>query len=341
MIISPYQYLEEAYLLPESYSKIEVINSCNQAIDEGVASDTIVSMASSYTFNLIAEMLDNVKEALLAIYTKLLSYFNNYILNSVNLASKYRELIIDRYKTLKKPVVFKTYEYTKLYDKNYPNLKTDMTKLETQISEFQDSVISNNLGSDDVESWVDKMLLEFGSNVLDISVDTYELKSSVKSGTRQMIQGREIIKTLQPNDLSKFIDEICGYKKLKDSIIRTKKEILSEYERLKSVYMKTMKKKEAESVSIDSIRNPEFSQFKTADSMRFANINMGMTRLFNGFITIYSESFNTKLACLQEKVDQNRDVIVRMMTETSIFAAANPKNPTRNRAPQKIGTKLQ
>lgn len=341
MIISPYQYLEEAYLLPESYSKIEVINSCNQAIDEGVASDTIVSMASSYTFNLVAEMLDNVKEALLAIYTKLLSYFNNYILNSVNLASKYRELIIDRYKTLKKPVVFKTYEYTKLYDKNYPNLKTDMTKLETQISEFQDSVISNNLGSDDVESWVDKMLLEFGSNVLDISVDTYELKSSVKSGTRQMIQGREIIKTLQPNDLSKFIDEICGYKKLKDSIIRTKKEILSEYERLKSVYMKTMKKEEAESVSIDSIRNPEFSQFKTADSMRFANINMGMTRLFNGFITIYSESFNTKLACLQEKVDQNRDVIVRMMTETSIFAAANPKNPTRNRAPQKIGTKLQ
>lgn len=341
MIISPYQYLEEAYLLPESYSKIEVINSCNQAIDEGVASDTIVSMASSYTFNLIAEMLDNVKEALLAIYTKLLSYFNNYILNSVNLASKYRELIIDRYKTLKKPVVFKTYEYTKLYDKNYPNLKTDMTKLETQISEFQDSVISNNLGSDDVESWVDKMLLEFGSNVLDISVDTYELKSSVKSGTRQMIQGREIIKTLQPNDLSKFIDEICGYKKLKDSIIRTKKEILSEYERLKSVYMKTIKKKEAESVSIDSIRNPEFSQFKTADSMRFANINMGMTRLFNGFIMIYSESFNTKLACLQEKVDQNRDVIVRMMTETSIFAAANPKNPTRNRAPQKIGTKLQ
>lgn len=341
MIISPYQYLEEAYLLPESYSKIEVINSCNQAIDEGVASDTIVSMASSYTFNLIAEMLDNVKEALLAIYTKLLSYFNNYILNSVNLASKYRELIIDRYKTLKKPVVFKTYEYTKLYDKNYPNPKTDMTKLETQISEFQDSVISNNLGSDDVESWVDKMLLEFGSNVLDISVDTYELKSSVKSGTRQMIQGREIIKTLQPNDLSKFIDEICGYKKLKDSIIRTKKEILSEYERLKSVYMKTIKKKEAESVSIDSIRNPEFSQFKTADSMRFANINMGMTRLFNGFIMIYSESFNTKLACLQEKVDQNRDVIVRMMTETSIFAAANPKNPTRNRAPQKIGTKLQ
>lgn len=341
MIISPYQYLEEAYLLPESYSKIDVINSCNQAIDEGVASDTIISVASSYTFNLVAEMLDNVKEALLAIYTKLLSYFNNYILNSVNLASKYRELIIDRYKTLKKPVAFKTYEYTKLYDKNYPNLKMDMTKLETQISEFQDSVISNNLGSDDVESWVDKMLLEFGSNVLDISVDTYDLKSSVKSRTRQMIQGREVIKNLQPDDLSKFIDEICGYKKLKDSITRTKKEILSEYERLKSVYTKTMKKKEAESVGIDSIRNSEFSRFKTADSMRFANINMGMTRLFNGFITIYSESFNTKLACLQEKIDQNRDVIVRMMSETSIFAAANPKNPTRNRAPQKIGTKLQ
>lgn len=341
MIISPYQYLEEAYLLPESYSKIDVINSCNQAIDEGVASDTIISMASSYTFNLVAEMLDNVKEALLAIYTKLLSYFNNYILNSVNLASKYRELIIDRYKTLKKTVVFKTYEYTKLYDKNYPNLKMDMTKLETRISEFQDSVISNNLGSDDVESWVDKMLLEFGSSVLNISVDTYDLKSSVKSGTRQMIQGREVIKNLQPDDLSKFIDEICGYKKLKDSITRTKKEILSEYERLRSVYTKTMKKKEAESVGIDSIRNPEFSRFKTADSMRFANINMGMTRIFNGFITIYSESFNTKLGCLQEKIDQNRDVIVRMMSETSIFAAVNPKNPARNRAPQKIGTKLQ
>lgn len=340
MIISPYQYLEEAYLLPESYSKIDVINSCNQAIDEGVASDTIISMASSYTFNLVAEMLDNVKEALLAIYTKLLSYFNNYILNSVNLASKYRELIIDRYKILKKPVIFKTYEYTKLYDKNYPNLKMDITKLETQISEFQDSVISNNLSSDDVELWVDTMLLEFGGDVLDISVDTYELKDSVKLGTRQTIQGREIIKNLQPDDLSKFIDEICGYKKLKESIIRTKKEILSEYERLRSVYKKAMKKKEAESVGIDSIYNPEFTRFKTADSMRFANINMGMTRLFNGFITIYSESFNTKLACLQEKIDQNRDVIVRMMSETSILAAANPKNPARNRAPQKIGTEL-
>lgn len=340
MLISPYQYLEEAYLLPESYSKIEVINSCNQAINEGVASDSIISIATNYTFSLVAEMLDNVKEALLTIYTKLLSYFNNYILNSVNLASKYRELIIDRYKMLKKSVIFKTYEYTKLYDKNYPNLKMDVTKLETQISEFQDSVIYSNLDSDDVESWIDKMLLEFGSNVLDISVDIDELKSSVKSGTRQMIQGREIIKNLQPDDLSKFIDEICGYKKLKDSIIRTKKEILSEYERLKSVYMKTMKKKDALSVSIDSIYNHEYSRFKTFDSMRFANINMGMTRLFNGFITIYSESFNTKLACLQEKVDQNRDVIVRMMSETSIFAAANPKNPARNRAPQKIGTKL-
>lgn len=341
MIESPSKYLSDYLLLPESYEKMAVIDSCYAAINEAAATNRIVDITDSYTFGMILEILEAAKNQLISIQEALLSYFNNYILNTANLADKYRDLIIERLGKLRSPIIYRTYSYHKLFDKSYPALiKATNTDLVSSIEEFQNHILDESLNADQQGEIIDHMLEDFAYRVIETPVDPTDLKSSVDKAVRDVLRGREQIRTLDSKSLSKFIDEIAMYKPTKDALARTKKAMLDDYATLKSTYTAAMKKKEAASVGIASIKDPEFVRFNRAEADRFATINMNMTRLFNGYITIYREVFDTKMEVLREKIDSNRAIIIKLLTETGLLAVVNSKNPSKERRPLAFDPKL-
>ena len=66
-----------------------------------------------------------------------------------------------------------------------------------------------------------------------------------------------------------------------------------------------------------------------------------MTRLFNGFITIYSTAFDTKLNIIQEKIEANRAVIVEMLIRTGVFTSVNTKTPSKSHKPYVFNPSLK
>lgn len=332
MIYSPSNYISEELALPESYAKMEVIDACYDSINESVATPMTIDTASSYTYSMIIEILDSVKERLLSIYSAVLSQLNNYILNTANIADKYQNLIIDRYDKLEAPIIYRTYSYDKLFDKNYPVI-IKAPSLYKDIEDFQAQIADHELQYDQQVEVVDAMLIKFASDVANVTVDPSQLKESIDAAITDMYRGKSEVKTLTKQDLRKFINEITSYKPLKDAVNRTRKSVLDGYNTLKSTYTAAMKHKEALSVGVKSISNPEYVRFNQNDANRFAKINMNMTRLFNGYITIYQEIFNVKLDMLKEKIDSNRAIIVKLLTETNILTAVNTKNPSKARRP--------
>ena len=86
--------LSDSILTEDSYTKLDVIDRCYDAINEGVLDNFVVDVAASNTYSMMMEVLDNVKETLLKLVQNVLTFLNNYILNSALLADKYRDLII-------------------------------------------------------------------------------------------------------------------------------------------------------------------------------------------------------------------------------------------------------
>lgn len=342
MIVSPSECVSDYLLLPESYTKMDVIDCCYVAINEDTATPRVIDMATSYTYGLVLEILESVKNQLMSLQATILSYFNNYILNTANMADKYRDAIVDRVKTLKTPIVYRTYGYQKLFDKSYPPvIKAQSSEITNAIEDFQNRLIDEDLSSGQQSDIVDGMIENFGYSVIGAAIDPNNLKDSVVKTTRDILRGREQVRALDAKSVSKFIDEIATYRPTKDALARTKKAILDDYATLKSVYMAAMKKKESASVGIESIRDPEFVRFNKAESERFATINMNLTRLFNGYIIIYREVFNTEMEVLREKIDSNRAIIIKLLTETGVLAAINSRNPSTQRRPLVFDPKLK
>lgn len=330
--------LSDSILTEDSYTKLDVIDSCYDAINEGVLDYFVVDIAASNTYSMIMEVLDNAKNVLLKLVQNVLTFLNNYILNSALLADKYRDLIIQRFKTMKEPLIFYTYKYPNPKFKDYPVLVKSSISLEQEISEMEDEIIQKNYTPDEAGDRVDKMLRSFGQDVLNARVDVSELKDSVVKIVRSKLQGKQIQRDLTKEDLNQFINEIKAYKSVKDDITRTKRNIEKDYNNLKKIYMDLMKKKEGEAIGLPTtdlklLKHPEVEAFKVNDYQRFANINLHMTRLFNGFITIYSTAFDTKLNIIQEKIEANRAIIVEMLIRTGVFTSVNTKTPSKEKRP--------
>ena len=206
---------------------------------------------------------------------------------------------------------------------------------------MQTSTISDGLSATEVSNRVDKLLREFSDQVIGDRVKTDQLKTSVQKIVHTHIEGREQRKVLKKEDLNKFIDELKQYKTMKDEINRTKTELLTDYETLKRVYSNKMKSEEAKSVGLKSLKDPEVANLDAAEYQRFGDINMNMTRLFNGYLTIYSETYNTKLLILKNKIDANRNVINELMARTGVLAALNIKTPSQRKKPLSFDPKIK
>lgn len=330
------QYMNQDSLTEFSIYQLDVIETGYESINEDSANSNIVQMTLSYTRSFILEILDNTKEALLKLYQRVLSVLNNYILNTANLADKYRNLIKERYKKLSSPMVIKTYEWPNLKNNSYPAIIHSDNELHADLEELSQKVMDQNVNSDVIDTIVEKKIISFSKVVIDGTVDSSNPKETTKSIVTDRVRGRQVSRVLKYDELDKFIDEIKQYKVLKDDINRTKTAMLKDYEILKKSYMESINKKESQVVDVKALKNPGLEQFKSYEYQRFASINMHLNRLFNAYITIYNTAFDTKLNLLKEKIDNNRDILIDLMTRTSIIAAVNTKSPNKQRAPLKV-----
>lgn len=333
-------FMNDDILVESSYAKMEVISSCYEGLEEGVDDGFLVNIASSYTRSMIYEILENVKDKLLALYQKVLSALNNFALNHANLADKYRNLIIDRYVTMSEPFIYRTYEYPKLKSKFYPNITYSVNTLTATIEELQTAVIEKGMTDAEVGFEVDKIIVDFGRGVIDGTVNPDDVKDTAYVIALDHLRGQQVTRKLEQRDINAFIDEIKTYKPLKDDINKTKTTIIKEYENLKRVYTKAMEEKASQSLGIKSLKQPEIEGFKVHEVQRFTDINLQMTRMFNAFITIYNEAFNTKLQVIQDRIEDNRKILVELMGRTGVLAAINAKTPAQKKRPLVFDPKL-
>ena len=323
----------ESYLTPESYDKLEVIEACHDAILEGVFDNRVVKTASTYTYSMIIELLNNVKEKLLKLCSVVLSYLNNYILNSAKLIDKYREVLKDKVSKLKELFSYSYYEYPDA--KGYPDVLRATDWTESHIRKLQDTIRKNNWTSDEVHNSVDAILREFSSKALGREVDVYDIENSTKKIVLDNVQGKLVVKFLTYDDIDSFIALFKTYRPLMDEIKRTKTAVEKDYNALKVAYEKAIKMP-AETKGISNLEmayDPEKAAFKAHEAQRFADIKIEMTRMFNGFITIYNKAFETKLDCIKERVDRNKVIIHELLMRTGLVAALNTKNPDKNKKP--------
>lgn len=338
MIESPSKYLSES---TSDYEMLSLIDSCYAAFNEGVTDNFIVNVAASNTQAVLNEYLEHVRETLLGLYEKVLGYLNNYILNHAKLVERYKDLLIERFDQKQPQILFRTYQYHGLYDKNYPILMKSTGELTNNIRQLQSTIIEqeNNVGV--VNESVDAMIVDFGKSVINGVIDLNNIDESVADIVREHIRGQEIVRRLMRQDISKFITEVSQYKAMKDSIMATKKTMLEDYKILKNLLTREMNRAEASILGIEDIRKPDVAMLRNADYQRFASINLALARMFNSFIRIYSKAFDTKLNVLNDKITENKDILTKLMVETGVFAAINPHNPEKYKRPQKFDPKIK
>lgn len=322
------------------YEKLSVIESCDQAINEGIFDQRVVTTASTYTYSLVMELLDNVKTTLVKLCSYVLSYVNNYILNSAKLVDKYREVLKDRVSKLKEPFSYTYYEYPD--SKHYPVVLAATGSISDTIGKLQSNIIEGKWSGDRVATAVDDLIIDFSRKTIGEDVDPFDLKESTKKIVTNHVKGKVDIRFLTKDDIDAFVALMKTYRPLIDEIKRTKSDVEKDYKLLKEMYMKVTKLPGniRDITKLQTAFDPELAAFKASEEQRFADINVHMSRLFNGYISIYNTAFDTKLKIIQERVDINRAIIEELLRRTNLLAALGTSMVDKNKKPFKYEPKI-
>lgn len=337
--LAPYGIVDDDLMTESVFNKAMVIETCMDALNSGDATFDIVATSTAYTHSIVFEVLDNAKEALLKLVQTVLSIVNNYYLNNVKLIDKYREVILDRLPANGPVIMHETYEYPEL--KNFPKEMKSTVSAERDILKLHEDLLADPMTP--VAFRVDKLLERFGKEVLGLEPDPDNLKDSVTDIVRKLMRGGVTQVRIDRKTLNQYIDQISTYKKDKDDLTRTKKNIIEDYEALKRTYAKVTKDPMALAKNrVAQMSNPNKEALLSHEYQRFASIHMEMMRLFNGYITIYKVAFDTKLNEITQKIEDRKNVITEVITRTGLFAALNTKNPERygNPIPYKPGLNI-
>lgn len=314
----------------ETYDKLDIVESCMDALGSGCGEARIISTATAYTHSMFYEILENVKETLLRLVQKVLSVLNNYYLNNVKLLEKYREAVLSRLDKVKEPIKHETFEYPEVRD--YPHAIRTTTGIEKDVLKLHEEIKMGSITSEKVGSRIDKLLQSFGKEVLEVTPDPYDLRGSTKKIVEKRVRGKSITVTIDHHTLDKYIEQITTYKRDKDDIMRARKNIIDDYELLKKTYASVTKNPESFITNrIQAIADPDKEAFMANEYSRYAAIHIEMMRLFNGYIAIYQAAFDVKLQELQNKINDNKNTIVAIITQTGLFAALNTKTVDRNK----------
>lgn len=326
--------LDQNVLTESSYTYLDILDTADKAIAEGAVDNHIIDIAAANTTTMILEIIQSVKDALIALYGRVLGYFNNYIINSSKLASKYSDVIISRYDRIKNPITLKTYQYKNLTDKNYPELITPIM-IESSLAPVLDKIkVSADLNRSDACDIADLQITEFSKAVIGAAVDPDNITSDTKRIVVDHLRGMTVVRQLTKQEAIKLLSDITKYQALKQSLTESKKHIEDDFTALKGSYMKLIKTEEAKrSATPKAIVSPGLYQIETAEANRYAEVNREFIRMFNGFSAVYSAALTAKIDTITEKIDFNATALTRIMQETNIFSTLNTL-PSQSRKPR-------
>lgn len=324
-------------LIPNDYidatmtNNLMLVETCSTAIAEGVIDPSVVDISRKNTMSVIFRFLDQCYTFLKKLAEQVLIVLNNYIINSANLVDKYRNIIKEKYRSLDTPMLIHTYEFPHLFDTNYPNI-IDQGKLHPKLDELLTNIRENRLSGNEVTYEVDDAIMDISNQILGSMVDPNDITNSTKDIVTRYISGQNRVVRITEKDLDKFINEIKDYKKMKETIQKTRNNVIKDYNTLMKLYGK-VDHEQIGSASIQGMKTPQIQQLQVEDYKRFNDINLEMSRLLSGIITIYNTGYNTKLEILKKKIEYDRKVLTALMVNTGTFAAINTKNPTTNGKP--------
>lgn len=318
---------DESFHNETMYEKLDILQECYDAIDEGVTDIRVVNTAMSYTYAMVMEFLENAKALLLKVYSIALSALNNFILNDVKRANKYREFLKRQLSTRKEPYRYEYYEYPKI-DNEFPAI-IKSSEIDNKIKTIQKIAKEDSWNASQLSISVDEMIIDFGTKVLHDGIDPYQLKDSVKSCVQKQVRGNKITKSLTPETIDEYIEEITEYKPHLNQLKRMKKMIVEEYTQLKQSYKKAfdippeVKSKQNE---MDRFYDPVQYDFMKRERQRFNDMNVQMIRMMNGFISIYQTTYNVMINILRERVELNRSVLNSFVLNINASSSLNKQN---------------
>lgn len=332
----------ESFHNEEFYEKLDILQECHDAIDEGVTDIRVVNTAMSYTYTMVMEFLENARSLLLKVCSMALSALNNFILNDAKRADKYREFLKHQLSSRKEPYRYEYYEYPKM-DKDFPSI-VKSTGIDAKIKTIQKIAEEDSWTASQLSISVDEMISDFGMKVIQDGVDPYQIKDSVASCVQKQVRGNKIVKALTPDSIDEYIKEITEYKTHLNQLKRMKKMITDEYTQLKQSYKKAfdippdVKSKQNE---MDRFYDPIHYDFMKRERQRFSDMNIQMIRMMNGFITIYQTAYGTMISILRERVELNRSILNGFVLNINASSSLNKKNPDKNKKPFEYGPNLK
>ena len=171
------------------------------------------------------------------------------------------------------------------------------------------------------------MLEEFYKESLGQYPDLYDLKGSIQRDVEERVKGRKTTVTVGVGNIDRYFKELSSYQKEREDIQTLQRAIRDDYEKLKRTYQYISKNPMQQSTqnrqSLSYMQDPEKAELLIADNRRFSDIHIQVMRLFNGYITIYSDSFSAKLKLLEEKYLSTRNLIIDIFRETNALTSVN------------------
>ena len=289
----------------------EAIDASDDALLRLVTGDLAASNHS-----IITTLLVNVKAYLLHLVEQVIIMFNQFMLNRRDRLFRYKDLIMDRYLKLKDPIYYEFYEYP--YIKELPKDVRSSTKIDEIIDKIMKFVEENSPNEDQFESMINRVIREFGQEILGESVDPEHPKDSVEDICKDKMLGKVSRKQLTRKDLLDMIDNNAKWSEERKMITHTKSEITKCYKQMEKIYKKVFAEPTKLPTTLDAAINPQKNLIIARQANLTAFYNLQIKRMFRSILTIYRESFRLKLEYLHEKYMIQTRIISEVMVRCNI-----------------------
>lgn len=349
--MSKIDFIPEYLIDDKVFKAMDILESCYAAIDEGINDRTLVDIARNNATSMILGTLDRSLVILNTAHDSLTAYINNYILNYAKLVEKYRSTIIQMYERITKPIIYRTFQYpfikgyypvaVNLDPHKYPNLMGLPADWSNFITHAKDFASDNEYEREEVRVYfpiqVDKIIEEYSKDTIGDKVRPNNIEADTKLIVQSKLRGSPKTVALTQRNLNDIIN----------SIIAESKEMLKDVKATKPAFTKDNKTlhtlierypnngKVSIRQSIKMLKYPDEYQEERAELYRFSDINLELNRLFSGLVSMYTNTYATKMQVIRERIDTSREVLVGLLQAAGAFSAINNKTAARNSKPLK------
>ena len=334
-----YKFIPEQYIDESVYIHMDILQSCYDAMDEGVLGQDLAAITKNNTTSLALTYLNATYKRLCQMHDIFVSHLNNYILNYSKLAEKYKALIIDMYSKINEPIIYNTYTYPKINDK-FPRPISGNSKWHTFVRESSLFSTDDKTERDEVSVYfnikVDEMLQDYTKDVLGEKLNTNKLAEETKFLVNKRIKGIPKTIGITQRNVGDLLNNFsAAAKDVLKEIKTTKSGFSKDYKTLQELLGLYQNKKVPLIQSISMLREPEKYQLELQEMKRFSSVNMEMGRLYTGLVTVYNVAYITKYEALRERIELDRTVLVALLQAAGSFAAINNKTATKQSQPLK------